>query len=134
MTIVSTESVRFEQMEKVAELTMQGDSATAISKQLKIPRKEVLLLQEDYRTALANDQHGAIERRGAARALDRIEKRKALPDQLTDPLHVPTVGGKPHLLARCFNGFSAENCGFLQLSEIFRGLARLLNRKRRTGP
>src|SRR5687768_18282045 len=84
--------------------------------------------------ALADYQHRAIERRGAARALDRIEKRKALPDQLTDPLHMPTVGGKPHLLARYFNGFSAENCHFLQLSEIFGRLAHLLNKKRRTGP
>lgn len=42
-------------MEKVAEKTMQGDNATAISKSLGIPRKEVMLLQEDYRAALAND-------------------------------------------------------------------------------
>lgn len=55
MTIVHTESIRFEMMEKVAELTMQGHSATAISKSLQIPRKEVGVLQEDYRTALAND-------------------------------------------------------------------------------
>lgn len=55
MTIVQTESVRFEMMEKVAEKTMQGFSATAISKAVGIPRKEVMLLQEDYRTALAND-------------------------------------------------------------------------------
>jgi hypothetical protein len=55
MSIVSVESNRFEQMEKVAELTMQGHSATAISKTLNIPRKEVAVLQEDYRTALAND-------------------------------------------------------------------------------
>lgn len=55
MTIVSTESHRFEQMEKVADLSMKGKSATAISKELGIPRKEVMVLQEDYRTALAND-------------------------------------------------------------------------------
>jgi hypothetical protein len=55
LTIVHTESLRFETMERVAELTMQGHSATAISKTLSIPRKEVTLLQEDYRTALAND-------------------------------------------------------------------------------
>lgn len=55
MSIVSAESVRFEQMEKVAELSMQGNSATAISKSLGIPRKEVQVLQEDYRAALSND-------------------------------------------------------------------------------
>lgn len=55
MSIVSVESNRFEQMEKVAELTLQGHSATAISKSLGIARKEVMVLQEDYRTALAND-------------------------------------------------------------------------------
>jgi uncharacterized protein YdbL (DUF1318 family) len=55
MSIVSVESARFEQMEKVAELTMHGHSATAISKQLNIPRKEVTLLQEDWRVALSND-------------------------------------------------------------------------------
>lgn len=55
MSIVSVESNRFEQMERVAELTLQGHSATAISKSLNIPRKEVMVLQEDYRTALAND-------------------------------------------------------------------------------
>jgi hypothetical protein len=42
-------------MEKVAEYTLMGYSATAISKELNIPRKEVMVLQEDYRTALAED-------------------------------------------------------------------------------
>lgn len=55
MSIVSTESNRFEMMEKVAEKTLQGFSATAISKELGIKRAEVLTLQEDYRTALSND-------------------------------------------------------------------------------
>lgn len=55
MTVVSVESNRFEMMEKVAEKSMRGLSATAISKELGIPRKEVIVLQEDYRTALAND-------------------------------------------------------------------------------
>lgn len=55
MSIVSVESNRFEMMEKVAEKSMKGLSATAISKDLGIPRKEVVALQEDYRTALAND-------------------------------------------------------------------------------
>jgi hypothetical protein len=55
MSIIPAESERFSQMEKVAELTMYGRSATSISKELDIPRKTVLTLQEDYRTALAND-------------------------------------------------------------------------------
>jgi hypothetical protein len=55
MSIISVESNRFEQMEKVAELTMQGHSATAIAKSLNMPRKEVMTLQEDYRVALSND-------------------------------------------------------------------------------
>jgi hypothetical protein len=42
-------------MEQVADLTLEGLSATAISKRLNLPRKEVMSLQEDYRTALAND-------------------------------------------------------------------------------
>jgi len=55
VTIVQIDSDRFERMEQVADLTMQGHTATAISKQLGIQRKEVLLLQEDYRAALSND-------------------------------------------------------------------------------
>lgn len=55
MSIVSLESDRFGWMEKVAERTMKGLSATAIAKELDIPRKEVMLLQDDYRAALAND-------------------------------------------------------------------------------
>jgi hypothetical protein len=56
MSIVTLDEFdRFQQMEEVAKLTMQGHTATAISKALNIPRKEVMLLQEDYRIALAND-------------------------------------------------------------------------------
>lgn len=55
MSMVSVESDRFEQMEKVAEFTMKGDSVASISKQLGIPRTEVKMLQEDYRTALSQD-------------------------------------------------------------------------------
>lgn len=55
MTIVSVESERFETMEKVADLMFHGNTETQIAKQLNIPRKEVIRLQEDYRTALAND-------------------------------------------------------------------------------
>lgn len=56
MSIVSTESARFEAMERVADLTFQGMSATAISKETGIARKEVVALQEDYRIALSEDQ------------------------------------------------------------------------------
>jgi molecular chaperone GrpE (heat shock protein) len=55
MTLVSADESRFELMEQVAELTLHGHSATAISKQLNIPRKEVRTLQEDYRIALSQD-------------------------------------------------------------------------------
>jgi uncharacterized protein YlaI len=56
MSVVPVDGERFQLMEKVAELTMTGRSATAIAKDLSIPRKQVLTLQEDYRLALANDQ------------------------------------------------------------------------------
>ena len=39
--------------------------------------------------ALADDEHRAVERRGAARALDRVEERQALADELIRPLHTP---------------------------------------------
>jgi uncharacterized protein YdbL (DUF1318 family) len=55
MSIQTEESARFGMMEKVAELTMYGKSATAISKELSIPRRTVLTLQEDYRVALSED-------------------------------------------------------------------------------
>lgn len=55
MTVAPIESDRFEMMEKVADLTMHGHTATAISKQLGIQRKEVMLLQEDFRIALSKD-------------------------------------------------------------------------------
>ena len=38
--------------------------------------------------ALADDEHGPVERRGTARALDRVEERQALADELICPLHV----------------------------------------------
>lgn len=55
MSIVQADSFRFESMERVAELTLKGYSSTAISKEMGIPRKEVMTLQEDYRAALSND-------------------------------------------------------------------------------
>ena len=41
--------------------------------------------------ALADDQHRPVERRGAARPLDRVEERKALPDELIRPLQDPSL-------------------------------------------
>lgn len=55
MSIVPVESHRFESMEQVAEYTLMGYSATAIAKETGLKRAQVLTLQEDYRTALAND-------------------------------------------------------------------------------
>lgn len=55
MTIVPVDSDRFNAMEEVADLSFKGYNATQISKQLKIPRKQVMELQEDYRIALSQD-------------------------------------------------------------------------------
>ena len=55
MSVVPVDSERFHTMEQVAEYTLKGYSATAISRELNIRRSEVLTLQEDYRTALSND-------------------------------------------------------------------------------
>ena len=54
------------------------------------------------RTAFTDHKDRTIEGRGTARPLDRVEERQALTDELIGPLHSPIVGGKPHLLARCF--------------------------------
>ena len=37
--------------------------------------------------ALADDEHWPVQGRGAARALDRVEERQALTDELLRPLH-----------------------------------------------
>ena len=60
--------------------------------------------------ALADDQHRAVERRGTARPLDRVEEGEALPDELICApcfsIRIwPTVGGKSHQLARIFTRF-----------------------------
>lgn len=52
---VPIDSERFKTMEEVADLTMEGLSATEIARKTGIRRKDVLELQADYRTALAND-------------------------------------------------------------------------------
>lgn len=55
MSIVPVDSERFSTMERVADLSMKGHNPTAISKEVGIPRKEVLTLLEDYRVALSQD-------------------------------------------------------------------------------
>ena len=48
--------------------------------------------------ALADHQNGPVERRGTARPLDCVEKGKALPDELFDPLHSPSDQKSDRLL------------------------------------
>ena len=61
--------------------------------------------------ALADHQHRAVERRGAARALDRVEEREALADELVCPLHRSPIQiltdcwWESHDLARIFERF-----------------------------
>jgi hypothetical protein len=57
------------------------------------------------RAPLADDEHGPIKRRRAARALYRVEKCQALADELFSAFHSPTVGVESHVLARCFACF-----------------------------
>jgi hypothetical protein len=58
--------------------------------------------------ALTDHEDGPVERRGAARPLDRVEEGKALANELVSPLHSPTVGGKSHELARIFSFFRPD--------------------------
>ena len=60
--------------------------------------------------ALTDHKDRTVERRRTARPLDCVEEGQALTDELIGPLHAPIVGGKPHLLARCF----AQNIGGFQ--------------------
>src|SRR3954468_13441950 len=76
--------------------------------------------------AFTHDQDRPVERRGAARALDRVEKRQALPDELICPLHAPTVGGKCHDLARIFGAFALEKSTKCEKSALSRNMARPL--------
>lgn len=55
MTIVFGENERFSNMEKIANLKMEGRTDTAIGKELGIPRKEVIELYSDYKSILQND-------------------------------------------------------------------------------
>jgi hypothetical protein len=56
MSLVPTESVRFETMEKVVDLDLEGLNPTQISKRVGIQRKEVIKLLDEYRIALSSDQ------------------------------------------------------------------------------
>lgn len=55
MTIVPVESERFETMEKVADLFMEGMNETQIARDTGLQRKVVKELLDDYKTALSND-------------------------------------------------------------------------------
>lgn len=56
MTLSIIEGTRFEQMEQIADLQMEGLNETQIAKKLDIKRKDVIVLLEDYRNILRNDQ------------------------------------------------------------------------------
>ena len=70
------------------------------------------------RTAFADHENGAVERGGAARALDGVEECQALTDELIRSLHSPTVGGKSHQLARIFALIPALKRRFLRNSAL----------------
>jgi hypothetical protein len=84
------------------------------------------------RSSLADHEHGAIERRGAARPLDGVEEGKALADELVRSLHnlspnfCPTVGGISHHLARIFDVFAEGNRQFFRNSALSPAMARSL--------
>src|SRR4051812_24199635 len=78
---------------------------------------------------LADNEHGPVERRRAARAFDRIEKCQALADELVSALHTPTVGVESHVLARCFVTFSTSKTTDSRKSGVYPILARLLYMK-----
>ena len=79
------------------------------------------------RATIADHQHRPVERRCPARALDCVEKGQALPDELIDPFHAPTVGAKSHALARYFISFGHGFSRFFDFSRQTRKMARLLN-------
>ena len=69
--------------------------------------------------ALADHQDRTIERRGAARALDRVEEGQALPDELICPLHVTDSWCRTPSFGKMFRSKNrAEFGGFLGLSAI----------------
>lgn len=77
--LVPVDSERFEIMEKVANLRMQGISDTAVAKQLNLKRKVVVELWEDYREALSKDSESRDRARDALHVMvehyDRLIKR-----------------------------------------------------------
>ena len=75
---------------------------------------------------LADDEQRAIERRGAARTLNRVKEGQALADELFCSLHAPTVGGKSHHLARIFTDISASKNRIPLNFNIFDNVARIL--------
>ena len=82
-------------------------------------------------STLADDQHGPVERRGTARALNGVEEREALADELVCAFHDPaeiwlSVGGKSHHLARIFALLSTGNECFSSKSAVFQNMARSL--------
>jgi hypothetical protein len=76
--------------------------------------------------ALADHEHRAVERRGAAGTLDCIEEGKALADELFSAFHVPTVGVESHVLARCFAPFPISKMAEFRILAISVKLARSL--------
>ena len=62
------------------------------------------------RTALADDQHRALQRGRAAGPLDRIEKGERLPDELVLPLHTPQYSATAQALAIIPNMLFVEFC------------------------
>ena len=69
--------------------------------------------------ALADHQDRPVERRGAARPLDRVEEGQALPDELIGPLHATDCWWQIPLLARYFDRISGENWRFCRISARF---------------
>src|SRR4051794_40846434 len=81
------------------------------------------------RAALTDDEHWPVQRRSSACALDRVEKRQALADELFRSLHAlsPTVGGKSHHLARFFALFRTSKTLKFRNFAVSANVARLLN-------
>jgi hypothetical protein len=78
------------------------------------------------RPSLADYEHRPIERRSAARPLDSIEESQTLSDELICALHVPTVGGKSHHLARIFNVLGGRKSRKSRKIELSESVARML--------
>ena len=85
--------------------------------------------------AFSDDENRPVERRSTAGALDRVEERQALANELVCALHrlpaefCPTLGGKSHDLARIFDAFVLGKWRFWRAFLNSRILARNLNRE-----